>query len=493
MSQIIVPQPTWRRPFLSLCNGLVGYWPLHEGGGNTVTDLSGNGNNGTLSTGQSWESTAKGYAVSGGLDTADAITVPHSLELVGMPGLTLAIWAKNNKSSISTTGIEQMVGKAGSGDDSYALYWEQNENVTFATYDIGNDDVYATATDALTDDEWHFWTATYDGALMRLYKDGVFLNSAAQTGSIYSGTHDLTIGGDGFDDSWDGFIQHAAIWNRALNTSEIKSLYADPHQMFRAIRDANATTKRLLVHANWEPAPTGQEDFTDGYTEVDQASDITITADKVDWSSCNNGTTSRVYKDMGANYFDRDFEHRFKTQIHSSGSTTWGVNFVYALGNRPTEDVHDWQGDDDGGSGTEDFIAVKQRKASTYYGYYFYVYEGGSKTGRSVYVEVSANTTYFISIVRDWDGGANGVGQYAFYVCTGNYYGESGSSTVGSGTVDASKLKYFRYVFPFVSYGSSNPAYMTDGYTEDLQLFPDEEEPPSGNPHWYYDMIRRAG
>ena len=37
--------------------GLVGYWNFNEGSGNTVTDLSGNGNNGTIS-GATWSTDA---------------------------------------------------------------------------------------------------------------------------------------------------------------------------------------------------------------------------------------------------------------------------------------------------------------------------------------------------------------------------------------------------------------------------------------------------
>ena len=37
--------------------GLVGYWNFNEGSGNTVTDLSGNGNNGTIN-GATWSTDA---------------------------------------------------------------------------------------------------------------------------------------------------------------------------------------------------------------------------------------------------------------------------------------------------------------------------------------------------------------------------------------------------------------------------------------------------
>src|ERR1700728_2906074 len=38
----------------SLSNGLVGYWTFDEGSGTTANDSSGNGNNGTLATSQTW-------------------------------------------------------------------------------------------------------------------------------------------------------------------------------------------------------------------------------------------------------------------------------------------------------------------------------------------------------------------------------------------------------------------------------------------------------
>ena len=50
--------------------GLVGYWNFNEGSGNTVTDLSGNGNNGTIS-GATWSTDAPAQYVNNCTATDD--------------------------------------------------------------------------------------------------------------------------------------------------------------------------------------------------------------------------------------------------------------------------------------------------------------------------------------------------------------------------------------------------------------------------------------
>ena len=49
---------------------------------------------------------------------------------------------------------------------------------------------------ALTANTWAHLAATYDGATMRLYVNGVQVASRAQTGAIATSTNPLQIGGD---------------------------------------------------------------------------------------------------------------------------------------------------------------------------------------------------------------------------------------------------------------------------------------------------------
>ena len=73
--------------------GLVGYWPLNKGAGDTAADMSGNGHDGTLNNGATW--------ISPGFIGNGAVNIDGnagSRVSVGTwdPGeqLTLAIWAR---------------------------------------------------------------------------------------------------------------------------------------------------------------------------------------------------------------------------------------------------------------------------------------------------------------------------------------------------------------------------------------------------------------
>jgi len=71
--------------------------------------------------------------------------------------------------------------------------------------------------------EWHHLAATYDGFFMRVYIDGILAGSQATTGAITVNNNPLAIGGQpGFTDEYfQGKIDEARIWNRALSSCEI--------------------------------------------------------------------------------------------------------------------------------------------------------------------------------------------------------------------------------------------------------------------------------
>ncbi|HCL06907.1 MAG TPA: hypothetical protein DHW64_13550, partial [Chitinophagaceae bacterium] len=72
-------------------------------------------------------------------------------------------------------------------------------------------------------DSWHHVAATYDGAFMRIYIDGVLANQMAITGSITVNTNPLTIGyQNGYtNEYYKGKLDEVKIWHRALSACEI--------------------------------------------------------------------------------------------------------------------------------------------------------------------------------------------------------------------------------------------------------------------------------
>src|SRR4029077_9850703 len=79
-------------------------------------------------------------------------------------------------------------------------------------------------TNALTANTWSHLAATYDGATMRLYVNGVQVASRAQTGAIATSTNPLQIGGDSiYGQYFAGRIDEVRVYNQALNQTEIQA------------------------------------------------------------------------------------------------------------------------------------------------------------------------------------------------------------------------------------------------------------------------------
>lgn len=93
------------------------------------------------------------------------------------------------------------------------------------TVDTSNGRFEALAT-LPTDYAWHMHVGTYDGSMVRLYRDGVLVNSIAATGTTRPApTAQTTIGVPGPTASAQGLIDEVALYGRALGQPEIAGLY----------------------------------------------------------------------------------------------------------------------------------------------------------------------------------------------------------------------------------------------------------------------------
>ena len=93
----------------------------------------------------------------------------------------------------------------------------------------GNVTRYVTASSGHVElNKWTFVVGTYDGAMMRLYKDGVEVGSLAHFGKVAKDDDiDAWIGGNPGSGArfWKGRIDEVAIFHRALTAAEIMALY----------------------------------------------------------------------------------------------------------------------------------------------------------------------------------------------------------------------------------------------------------------------------
>ena len=71
---------------------------------------------------------------------------------------------------------------------------------------------------------WTHLAATYDGATLRFYVNGVQVSSLAQTGSIVTSSNPLQIGGDSiYGQYFEGTIDEVRVYNVALTAAQIQA------------------------------------------------------------------------------------------------------------------------------------------------------------------------------------------------------------------------------------------------------------------------------
>lgn len=221
-----------------LWKGLVGAWMPSLGvTGETLRDVSGNGNHGTLTNmdaATDWVATSKGLALDfDGVDDVADIASPPSIT---GDSATLALWCKSNDSAP----WRSPGGYVTSGFDDYRL--------TFRRLNTGSLQAYAyyssggrqsTGVYAISNSEfqsWNYYVVVASGGVVYLYLNGAIVASGG------SGSGDLNLGTTftlGSQDSrssgswWNGKISNVQVYNRALPPQEIQELYVDSLAPFR--------------------------------------------------------------------------------------------------------------------------------------------------------------------------------------------------------------------------------------------------------------------
>ncbi len=210
---VIVADPTLRA-----------YWPLDEVSGSLAPDHSGNGHDGLVQ-GSSWVvgRYAAGLQLDGSTDNVHVDAT--ALELGDWAGLTISAWVRND------VGV-------GAGTDDIVTWWSWNgypctDCSLLLTHHKNNEYFFEIAGTAVTggavSTDWTHVTATWDGGWIRLYVDGIEVDSRARTGSLPTSSGDLVIGGqDDGTHNFEGVVDEVRLYDRALSASEVMDLATTP-------------------------------------------------------------------------------------------------------------------------------------------------------------------------------------------------------------------------------------------------------------------------
>ncbi len=201
---------------------LVAYWPMDEGTGTTVGDVTGSWD-GTITGDVSWVDGKEGMALEfpGGQNYVNCGNVE-----IG-PDLTLAYWCFNPEKA-----YERSIGQhsANYTDDPGWCVYSRNGGegtVWFRVHGVVDtwDGGIIIIPDILPKTEWYHLTFTFEGATRELkgYLDGELkVSKILKAGrSIYPNTNDLRMGHVGTGEPFAGMLDEVAIWNHVLTEDEI--------------------------------------------------------------------------------------------------------------------------------------------------------------------------------------------------------------------------------------------------------------------------------
>ena len=231
--------------------GLVGWWSFDEGSGTVAGDSSGNNNDGTVN-GATFVSGLYGQALSfDGVSNYVGVLNSPSLQITG--AITLESWIKT-----SNVNKQAVISKS----NSYLLYIGTGGDGRIYGYLYGTTSGWRGGTKNVADNLWHHVALTYDPSAgannLKLYVDGVLDIQYTVTGNIANSANRVGIGDRpdvGFRDFFNGLVDEAHIYTRALSAAEIQSDYRNnPDFSGNILATIPAGTTQVITTLSWQGA-----------------------------------------------------------------------------------------------------------------------------------------------------------------------------------------------------------------------------------------------
>jgi len=183
----------------------------YPGSGTAWNDLSGNGNNGTLTNGVGYNSSNLGSLVFDGVN--DYIPIGTTGFPFGSSAGTLCIWCRTNT---ITGGFTWSISYGSASSNQSRFLGINGSTYYFGGY--GND-IVASGVPLNT---WFNMVGVYDGANASMYINGVLVSGpTAKSWNTVANNAQLGRQTNG-SEYWNGNIANASIYNRALVAAEVQ-------------------------------------------------------------------------------------------------------------------------------------------------------------------------------------------------------------------------------------------------------------------------------
>ncbi|MEK7201106.1 MAG: LamG-like jellyroll fold domain-containing protein, partial [Patescibacteria group bacterium] len=199
---------------------------MNEGSGTTLTDTSGMGHTGTLTTGPTRVASQTGYGQAlsfDGVSGAVSVANPSTLN-IGTADFTIEAWVKRTALGTNQRHIFSKCGTTWS-TGCKEFYFNRNNQLTFGSYATGD-----TFSSTITDTNWHHVAVTFidSSNTLSIYVDGALTTTATKALEADGGGHVVTVGNHQNNNTFSGLIDDFRMYSRALTLAEIQSDKATP-------------------------------------------------------------------------------------------------------------------------------------------------------------------------------------------------------------------------------------------------------------------------
>ncbi len=181
-------------------------------GDGLMADLSGNGNNGTITAAVSSEGVfGKSMDFS---NVVSLITKSDTTSLSLTTDMSFSFWIRRK----TAAGNQRIIEK---GTNGYQIY------MSTATLLFGKDGIGTIASGSIgTEDIWKHIVVTYNNTTAKIYLDTVSIDGATTQRSIEDTATALVVGGNGVT-SCGGFLDDVRIYNEVISDAKIAELYSE--------------------------------------------------------------------------------------------------------------------------------------------------------------------------------------------------------------------------------------------------------------------------
>lgn len=302
-----------------LTTGLVGYWPLDEGGGGTAFDRSVYGKNGTL-VGNTHSVVSDRGRVMSFDGSGDYISVGHDESLI-FADYSISFWVRTS----NTNQVKMVATKASTVDNRsiYIYFSTSNQGINaIVSGTIGGSTDGIVSSSSLQNDTWYYVNVVLINKTSLLLYINAELDGSdyAIAGDLYTNTVPLRFGAR-YDSSYyfDGELSDISLHNRALTASEIQQLYLhglqsrrDPIELWAAATAGGGGTSyqdEVNVQTSVQSSATDtavlNDDVSVSTTISASVTDISAFTDDINSTVTTSSSVDDVYTPNGATaYFD---------------------------------------------------------------------------------------------------------------------------------------------------------------------------------------------